>query len=152
MGSAPIFSYNYGAKNSDELKNMTNMSLKTIAYLGFFMVIVAEVFAKPLSQIFVGDNKELLDFTINGLRIFAFSFAIGGFNIFGSAFFTALNNGVVSAIISFLRTLVFEIAAVILLPLVFGVNGIWASVIIAEVMALFVTAFYFVLMKKRYNY
>ncbi len=152
MGSAPIFSYNYGAKNSDELKNMTSKSLKIIAILGFLMFTFAEIFARPLSQIFVGENSELLNFTVNALRIFAISFVIGGFNIFGSAFFTALNNGVVSAVISFLRTLVFEIAAVILLPLVFGVNGIWYSIIIAEIMALIVTGVFFIGLRKRYNY
>lgn len=93
-----------------------------------------------------------MDFTVHGLRIFAISFTIGGFNIFASAFFTALNNGIVSAVISFLRTLVFETGAVIFLPLVLGVDGIWISVIIAEFMALIVASFWFVVMKKRYNY
>lgn len=131
---------------------MTGKSLRIIACLGILMTLSAEIFARPLSQIFVGNNMELLDFTVNGLRIFAISFAIGGFNIFGSGFFTALNNGVVSAVISFLRTLVFEIAVVMLLPIVFGVNGIWVSIIIAEIMALIVAGLFFVGLKKRYNY
>lgn len=152
IGSAPIFSYNLGAKNSSELKNMTSKSLKIIAVLGILMLISAEIFAKPLSQIFVRNNEELLNFTVHGLRIFAISFAIGGFNIFASAFFTALNNGIVSVVISFLRTLVFETGAVIFLPLVLGVDGIWISVIIAEFMALIVATLCFVVMKKRYNY
>ncbi len=152
MGSAPIFSYNLGAKNSYELKNMTSKSLKIIMILGILMFVSAEIFAKPLSRIFVGDNAELLDFTVRGLRIFAISFIFGGLNIFGSAFFTALNNGVVSAIISFMRTLVFEIAAVMLLPLLFGVYGIWASVIVAEIMAMTVAGFFFIKLKKRYGY
>lgn len=152
MGSAPILSYNYGAKNYSELQNMTSKSLKIMTVLGILMFVFAESFAMPLSRIFVGDNSELLDFTVKALRIFAISFTIGGFNIFGSAFFTALNNGVVSAVISFLRTLVFEIGAVFLLPIVLGINGIWCSVVLAEVMALVVAGIFFIGLKKRYNY
>lgn len=152
IGSAPIFSYNYGAKNTDELKNMTGKSLKIIAVLGICMFVLAEVFAAPLAHIFVGADNDALNITVNGLRIFALSFAIGGFNIFGSAFFTALNNGVVSAIIAFFRTLVFEVSCVMLLPLLFGVNGIWFSVVIAEILALIIAAFFFVRMRPRYEY
>lgn len=123
-----------------------------MAVLGVLMFVSTEIFARPLAQIFVWDNPELLDFTVHGLKIFAISFTIGGFNIFASAFFTALNNGLVSAVISFMRTLVFEIGAVFLLPIVFGINGIWASIIVAEFMALIVATFCFVIMKKQYNY
>lgn len=152
IGSAPLFSFNYGANNTDELKNLTGKSLKIIAVLGLSMTLIAEIFANPLSRIFVGYDAELLSFTVHGLKIFALCFIVGGFNVFGSAFFTALNNGVVSAIISILRTLVFEVICVLMLPLILGVDGIWISVLVAETLALCVSAGVFVKMRKRYKY
>ncbi|MDE6137941.1 MAG: polysaccharide biosynthesis C-terminal domain-containing protein, partial [Candidatus Gastranaerophilales bacterium] len=152
IGSAPLFSFNYGANNTDELKNLTGKSLKIIAVLGLSMTLIAEIFANPLSRIFVGYDAELLSFTVHGLKIFALCFIVGGFNVFGSAFFTALNNGVVSAIISILRTLVFEVICVLMLPLILEVDGIWISVLVAETLALCVSAGVFVKMRKRYKY
>lgn len=152
IGSAPVFSYNYGAGNTDELRNLTAKSLKIILFLGLFMMIIAESLAYPFSKFFVGYDAELLDFTVHGFRIFALSFAVGGFNVFGSAFFTALNNGGISAAISFLRTLVFEISCVLFLPILLGVDGIWISVLAAEMLAFSVAALCFVKMRKRYNY
>lgn len=152
IGIAPVFSFNYGAKNSYELKNLTRKSLTIIAGLGILMTLIAEVFAQPLSEIFVGYDTELLDFTVHGFKIFALCFIIGGFNIFGSAFFTALNNGIISAAISFLRTLVFETVCVLMLPIILGIDGIWLSVIVAEILALCITTIFFVKMKKRYGY
>lgn len=152
VGTAPIFSFNYGAKNDYELKSITKKSIIIIGSLGLLMTVFAEVFAQGLSKIFVGYDIELLNFTVGALRIFALCFLVCGFNIFGSAFFTALNNGVISAMISFLRALVFEISAVMFLPLIFGVNGIWVSVLVAELLALIVTAICFAALKKKYNY
>mgnify|MGYP003100111325 CR=1 FL=1 len=152
IGISPVISYNYGAKNTDELKSITKKSLKIVAVLGLLMTFSAEFLATPLSKIFVGYDSNLLAFTVSGFKIFAISFIFGGFNVFCSAFFTALNNGVISAAISFLRTLVFESTAVLTLPLVFGVNGIWSSVIVAEIMALGFSTLCFVALRKRYKY
>lgn len=152
IGSAPLFSYNYGAKNINELKNITGKSLKIITILGLLMTLFAEIFAYPLSKIFVGYDTELLNFTVHGFKIFALCFIVGGFNVFGSAFFTALNNGIISAIISFLRTIVFETSCVLILPILFGVDGIWISVLIAETLALCVSSIFFLKMRKQYAY
>lgn len=152
IGSAPLLSFNYGSKNDFELKNLTTKSIKIIACLGFFMTLIAEIFAYPLAKIFVGYDLELLIFTVNGLRIFAISFLIGGFNVFGSALFTALNNGTVSAVIAFLRTIVFEISVVLILPIFFAIKGIWMSAFFAETLACIVSVICFVKMKKHYNY
>ena len=111
-----------------------------------------ELLAKPLSLIFTSYDKELYKLTLNGFAIFAFSFLFAGVAIFGSSFFTALNNGLISALISFLRTLVFQIAAVMLLPIFFGINGIWISVVVAELMAFTVTLIFILAKRKHYHY
>jgi Na+-driven multidrug efflux pump len=116
------------------------------------MVIVAEVLAIPLAKIFVRYDAALLDLTVSGFRIYALSFLFMGYAIFGSGFFTALNDGVTSAIISFLRTLVFQVAAVLLLPLIWDINGIWYSVVVAELMAIVISAVFLVKKKKKYHY
>jgi len=113
---------------------------------------MAELLASPLAKVFVGYDARLLEMTIWGFRIFSISFLFTGLNIFGSAFFTALNNGLVSALISFLRTLVFQILAVFLLPMVLGLDGIWSAIVVAEVLALIVTIAFFVMKKKQYHY
>lgn len=110
------------------------------------------ILATPLAKIFVSYNDNLVDMTVNGFRIFAISFPFMGYAIFGSGFFTSLNDGTTSAIISFLRTLVFQIGAVILLPLIWKLNGIWASVVIAEIMAVVFTIIFLIVKKKKYNY
>ena len=152
MGSAPVISFNYGAGNHDELKNIFGKSIKTMGIFGAAMVVICFFFAVPLSMIFVGYDPELLDITVGGLRVYAFSFLMAGFNIFGSALFTALNNGLVSAVISFLRTLVFECGSVLLLPMIFGVKGVWCSIIVAELVALTVTSFFIIKNRHRYKY
>lgn len=149
--SAILIMNNFGAKNCTLLTQIIEGLADITVGDKVYRLKAGEMIVMPLSRIFVGDNPELLNFTVNTLRIFAISFTIGGFNIFGSAFFTALNNGLVSAVISFLKTLVFEIGAVFLLPIVFGINGIWCSVIVAEVMALVVAGLFFIGLKKRYN-
>ena len=152
MGTAPIFGFNYGAKNTFELKNLFKKSLKVIGCSAIVLVLTSELLARPISMFFVGYDKVLLDMTIRGFRIFAISFLICGFNIFSSAFFTALNNGLVSLLLSIGRTFIFQIIAVLLLPYYFGLDGIWLSIIMSELLALFVTIFFFILMRKRYQY
>lgn len=152
IGTAPIIGYNFGAKNHKELKNVLRKSIVFTIIVGLAMVVFAELLNVPLSKIFVGYNKELLDLTVSGFKIFALCFLFMGFAIFGSGFFTALSDGLTSAIISFLRTMVFEVLAVILLPLLIGIDGIWYSVVIAELMACVLSILFIIIKKKRYNY
>lgn len=135
VGIAPVIGYHFGAENKDELKSLKNKSFVIIALSSVAMVAVAEILAQPLSGIFVSYDEQLMAMTVRAFRFYSFSFLFAGMAIFGSSFFTALNNGLVSAFISFLRTLVFQIAAVILLPLVLGLDGIWISVVVAELAA-----------------
>lgn len=152
IGSAPIVSYSYGAENREELKNLFQKSLVVIAISGIAMTAAAELLSEPLSRIFVGYDAELFEMTRRGFRLYSASFLICGFNIFSSGFFTALNNGAVSAAISFLRTLVFQIASVAVLPILLGLDGIWLAVVAAELMALAVTVVFFAKMRNRYHY
>lgn len=152
LGSAPIISFHYGAGNHDELKNMRQKSLRLIAVWGIGMTIISHIFALPFARFFVGYDSELLAMTIHGFRIYAFVYLLNGFNIFGSSFFTALNNGMVSATISFLRTLVFEVICILLLPVFFGIDGIWSAVLVAEALALCVTSFFLITKRSRYHY
>lgn len=152
IGSAPLFGYNDGAKNHAELKSLLKKSLMMIGIFAALMVIVAEMLATPMAKIFVSYDAELLDLTVSGFRIYAISFLFMGYAIFGSGFFTALNDGVTSAIISFLRTLVFQIASVMLLPLILGIDGIWYSVVVAELMAVLISAVFLVKKRTKYHY
>lgn len=152
MGSAPVVSFHYGAGNTDELKSLLRKSIVIIGIASVSMFAIAELAARPLSLIFASYDQELLDMTINGFRIYAVSFFFVGFAIFGSGFFTALNNGIVSAIISFLRTLVFEVIAVLTLPLIFGLNGIWLAIVLARGLAIIVTMFFLVKKQPEYRY
>ncbi|MBR2376413.1 MAG: MATE family efflux transporter [Clostridia bacterium] len=152
IGTAPIIGYNFGAKNNKELKNVLRKSIVFTIIVGLAMVVFAELLNVPLSKIFVGYNKELLDLTVSGFKIFALCFLFMGFAIFGSGFFTALSDGLTSAIISFLRTMVFEVLAVLLLPLLIGIDGIWYSVVIAELMACVLSILFIIIKKKMYNY
>lgn len=152
IGSAPIVGYNYGAQNREQLKSLLRKSLVIIGVSGVAMTALAELLAYPLTMLFAGYDKALFDLTLRGFMIFSISFLLCGFNIYGSAFFTALNNGAVSAIISFLRTLVFQLAALFLLPLIWDVDGIFAAIIAAEIMALILTAIFLVAKRKKYGY
>ena len=152
VGTAPIVGYNFGAKNHRELKGLLKRSLVIIGSLGIAMTVFAELLAYPLSELFVGYDRELTELTVSGFRYFALSFLFMGFAIFGSGFFTALNDGVTSAVISFLRTMVFQIAAVMLLPLAFGIDGVWISIIVAEFMAMALSAAFVIGKRKRYRY
>ena len=152
IGTAPIIGYHDGARNHDELKGLLRQSLTIIAMFAVCMVVAAEVLAAPLARIFVGYDAELTELTISGFRIFALSFFFMGFAIFGSGFFTALNDGLTSALISFLRTLVFQMAAILILPLIWGINGIWISIVVAELMAVVLTAIFLMIKRKKYHY
>lgn len=152
VGSAPIISYNFGAENHSELKSLKKKSLVIIVISSLAMLAFSELLAKPLSAIFVGYNKELFELTVNGFRMFSFSYLFAGISIFGSSFFTALNDGLTSALISFLRTLVFQIAAVLIFPLIWDINGIWLSIVAAELMSFAVTLVFLKIKRKKYNY
>ena len=152
IGTAPIIGFNHGADNRPELQNVFRKTLVILLFLSLLMSSSAFVLARPLAQIFVGYDRHLLDMTARGFTIYALSFLLCGFNIFGSSLFTALNNGLISALISFLRTLVCQIAAVLLLPLILGLDGIWWSIVAAEVVAIAVTAICIVKNRTRYHY
>ena len=152
IGAAPIIGYNHGAENHGELKNMFRKSLMVVGIFAAAMTGSALVLAKPLAGIFVGYDPELLEMTVRGFVVYSLSFLLCGFNIFGSSLFTALNNGLISAVISFVRTLVCQIAAVLLLPLIFGLDGIWWAIVASEAVALVLTVFCFFRFRNRYHY
>ena len=152
IGTAPIVGFNHGAENHRELRGLLRKSLILLGLFAVGMTVTAMVLAQPLSRVFVGYDTALLDMTVRAFRIYALSFLVCGFNIFGSSFFTALNNGLISALISFLRTLLFQVGAVLLLPLVLGLEGIWWSVIAAEAAAMVLTGFFLVIYRNRYHY
>ena len=152
VGSAPIVGFHYGAKNHNELKNLLRKSTLLMASSGVVLTILAMALAGPLAKIFVGYDQGLYDLTRHAFRVFAYSFLLAGFNIFASSFFTALNNGVVSAAISFLRTLIFQTASVLLLPLVLGVDGVWWAIFAAEVFASLISVAFLFAKRERYHY
>ena len=152
VGCAPVISYQYGAGNRGELRNLFWKSLRLNGAAGVVMIVTAQLAADPLMRIFVGYDGELFAMTRDGFRLYAMAFLITGLNIFGSAFFTALGNGGVSAVISFLRTLVFQVLSVTVLPVFLGVDGIWLAVVVAEVLSLAVTAGFLAGNGKRYGY
>lgn len=152
IGVAPVIGYHDGAKNCAELKGLLRKSLVLIAIFGVGMIILGELLADPLSRFFVGYDKELYDLTLSGFRIFALCFGFMGFGIFASGFFTALNDGLTSAIIAFVRTLIFQSAAVMLLPIFLDINGVWLSVVVAEFMSLILGFGFLAIKKKKYHY
>jgi Na+-driven multidrug efflux pump len=152
IGTAPVIGYHYGAENHTELKSLLRKSFVIVGAFSVCMLALSISLAKPLSGMFVGYDVFLYEMTVRGFYIYSFSFLFAGVAIFGSSFFTALNNGLISALMSFLRTLVFQIAAVMLLPLVWELDGIWISIVVAEFMACVVTLILLALNKKRYQY
>lgn len=152
IGTAPVIGYHYGAQNHRELKSLLRKSICLINIFGICMVTAAQLLAVPLSRIFVGYDPALMALTVSGFRIFALSFLFMGFAIFSSGFFTALNDGLTSALISFLRTLVFQVAAVVLLPLIWGIDGVWISIVVAEVMAVMLGILFLILKQKKFQY
>lgn len=152
IGSAPVVSYHYGAGHSAELKNMLKKSALLTTASGLVLTALAYGLSGPLARLFVGYDAELLALTDHAFRLFSFSFLLAGFNIFASSFFTALNNGVVSAVISFLRTLVFQTSSVLLLPVVLGVDGIWWAITVAELCAFLLSVGFLAANWKKYQY
>ena len=151
-GTAPIVSYHFGAKNHSETKGLLKKSISIITVFSICMFILAELTAKPLSAIFVSYDTELLAMTIRAFRIFSFSFLFAGIAVYGSAFFTALNDGLTSALISFLRTLLFKIVAALILPIFLGIDGIWVSIVAAELASFFVTILFLKTKRRKFNY
>ena len=152
VGTAPIVSYHYGAQNQEELKSLLRKAIFIVAIAALCMFAAGELLAAPLSRLFVAYDEELLQMTTHAFAIFSFSFLFSGFAINGSSFFTALNDGLTSALISFLRTLVFQVAAVLLFPLLWGLDGIWFSIVAAEIMAVLATIFFLLKKQKKYGY
>ncbi|MCI8663268.1 MAG: MATE family efflux transporter [Hungatella sp.] len=152
VGGAPVIGYHYGAKHYEELRNLRKKSMRLMGMMSVTMFLAGQVLARPLSLVFVSYDRELLDMTVRGFFIFSFSFLLSGFSIFTSAFFTALNDGLTSALISFLRTLVFQSGAVLLFPLWWGLDGIWLSVVAAEVLAAVVMVLFLAGKRKVYHY
>ena len=152
IGSAPIVGFHYGAGNHNELNSLLRKSVTLTALAGVCMLALSTALSNTIAGIFVGYDEELYELTRRGFLIYSFSFLFAGYGIFGSSFFTALGNGGISATISFLRTLVFQVAAILILPVFFGVDGIWLSVMAAEIMATVVTATFIFGMRKKYKY
>jgi len=152
IGSAPVVSYHFGAENHDELKNLRRKSVRLIVISSICMTVIALVLSGPLAHVFVGYDEALTAMTKEAFHVYSFSFLFMGIAIFSSGFFTALNDGITSAIVSFLRTLVFQVAAVLILPLFLGIAGIWLSVVAAEAMAVAVSVVFLVIKRRRYHY
>lgn len=152
IGTAPIIGYNYGAGNKKEMKNVYRKSIGFNVISGVVMCVAAILMSGILAGIFVSYDVELYEMTRHGFAIYSLSFLVMGLNIYASSFFTALGNGLISALISFLRTLLFQMAAVLLLPLFFGLNGIWSAIVVAEAAALVITLILLALKKKTYGY
>ena len=152
IGCAPVVSYHYGAQNHGELKNLLGKSVLLMGITGVALTALAMALADPLARIFVGYDADLFALTSHAFRLFAWSFLLAGFNIFASGFFTALNNGGVSAAISFLRTLVFQSASVLILPVFFGVDGIWWAITVAEVFAFLISVLFLLAKRGKYHY
>lgn len=152
IGCAPITGYHFGARNHNELKNMLRKSSFLSAVSGVVLTILAILLSSPLAKIFVGYDEELYELTRHAFRLFAYSFLLAGFNIFTSSFFTALNNGAVSAAISFMRTLIFQTSSVLILPIFLGVDGIWWAITVAEFFAFILSLIFLFAKRKKYNY
>lgn len=152
VGASPLMSFQYGAKNHKEMRSLLMKSLGLITIASLFMFLAGQAFAEPISKIFVAYDTSLLDLTVHAYKIYALCFLFMGFSIYASSLFTALNNGLVSALISFLRTLVFETGAVIILPLIFGIDGIWFSVTVAEMFACAIAACFMIGLSGHYGY
>lgn len=152
IGVAPVVGFNYGAQKQDELKSLFFKSNTLIILAGIVLALFAYILSTPLAAIFVGNDPVVMEMTVTAFHFYAISVLFSGFSIFGSAFFTALNNGIVSAAISFLRTLLFQITCVLVLPEIFGLNGVWYSLFTAEIFASLVTLTFYVIKRKEYNY
>ncbi|MDL2287576.1 MATE family efflux transporter [Eubacteriales bacterium OttesenSCG-928-G02] len=144
LGSAPVISYHFGAENKKELKSLRKKSLVIVCVFSLLMFIAGQLLSKPFSLLFVGYDKELLNITVKAFGIYSFSFLLSGISIFASSFFTALNDGLTSALISFLRTIVFQCSMIVIFPLLWQLDGIWYSIVVAEVMAALVAVLFLI--------
>ncbi len=151
-GSAPVVAYHYGAKDYGELKSLVRKDVVLLLSSSVAMYVLSLILANPLSRLFAGYDAELYAMTLHGFKIFAISFLFMGMGFFGSSFFTALNNGLIAAILSFLRTFVFDVACVFLLPLIWGLDGIWGSAALAQGLAMLCTVIFLIAMRKKYRY
>ena len=152
IGCAPVVSFHFGAQNHSELKSLLRKSTLLMASGGVLLTIAARLLAAPLARLFVGYDAGLFELTSHAFRLFSWSFLLAGFNIFASGFFTALNNGAISAAISFLRTLVFQTSSVLILPLLLGVDGIWWAITVAEIFAFLISLMFLYLKRDKYHY
>ena len=152
IGCAPVVSFHYGAGNHSELQSLLKKSTRIVGSLSIILTVLALALAHPLAKMFVGYDAELLAITSHAFKLFSFSFLLAGFNIFASSFFTALNNGAISAAISFLRTLIFQTSSVLILPLILGVDGLWGANVAAEIFAFVISLVFLVANRKRYHY
>ncbi len=152
IGTAPVISYHYGAQNREELKSLLRKSSLIIALFAAAMFALSQGLAHPLAKLFVGYDLSLMEMTEGAFHIYAYGFLFMGFSIYASSFFTALNNGLISALISFLRTLLFQAGAVLLLPLIWGLDGIWVSIVVAEVLAVVMSVVFIMAKRKKYGY
>lgn len=152
IGCAPVVSFHFGAGNHSELQSLLKKSTRIVGSLSIILTVLALTLANPLAKMFVGYDAELLAITSHAFKLFSFSFLLAGFNIFASSFFTALNNGVISAAISFLRTLIFQTSSVLILPLILGVDGLWGANVAAEIFAFVISLAFLIANRKRYHY
>lgn len=152
IGAAPIIGYNYGADNRSELRNVFKKSVQSVTLSGIILAALAIALSSPLSKIFVGYDEALFDLTREAFLVASLSFIFAGFNIFASSLFTSLNNGLISAVISFLRTLLFQTVCIIIMPIVFGTDGIWWSIVVAEGFAFIISLIFVILKRKQYHY
>ncbi len=151
-GVAPMLSYYYGEQNHEKLKKLVAVSLKVIAVISVMTVVMSFALTKPLVSVFARPDNPVYGLAVTGNRICTIALFFIGFNIFASGMFTALSNGVVSAILAFSRSFVFMLATMLMLPLILGVNGIWLATPAAELMALLLSAGMFLKYRKRYGY
>ena len=152
VGSAPVISYHYGAQNENELKNLLKKSVVIVGLFALAMFITGEALSRPLSALYVSYDAELLEMTIRGFAVFSVSFLFSGYAIFASSFFTALNDGVTSALISILRTFLFQITAIIVFPMIWGIDGIWWSIVAADVSSVAIATVFLAAKRKRFRY
>lgn len=152
IGTAPVIGFHYGAGNHGELKSIFKKSMVLNMVAGIVLMLIGLLLSRALAKLFVGYDPQLCEMTVEGFRIYALSFLFCGFNIFGSSLFTALNNGLVSAVISFLRTLLFQVGAILIMPLIWELDGIWYSVAVAEVVALILTMTFIIKLRGKYHY
>ena len=152
VGVSPLISYQFGAQNKAELSNLLRKSLVIIGCLSVLQTVLALLFGRPICMLFISYDQDVIELTLHALSIYSFVFLLVGFSIFGSSFFTALNNGLVSALISFLRTLLFETACIMILPIFFGEMGIWSAMLVAECLSVVITAAFMIGLRETYGY